>query len=134
MLSEVAIRALPRRAVLRWVMRLLCALVAIGAGVAVEAAAGARDDGVIGAPLCGPDRGRYRKGRRDCDAVHEMLHAFILCGSSGTIRCKGLAQSENDPCRFRARRQRCWLFRFREYATYGITYPTSPAPKEYDLR
>ena len=52
MLSEVAIRALPRRAVLRWVMRLLCALVAIGAGAAVEAAAGARDDGVIGAPLC----------------------------------------------------------------------------------
>ena len=52
MLSEVAIRALPRRAVLRWVTRLLCALVAIGAGAAVDAVAGARDDGVIGAPLC----------------------------------------------------------------------------------
>src|SRR5437764_2570455 len=43
---------MPRRAGLRWVTRLLCALVAGGAGAGVEAAAGARDDGVIGAPLC----------------------------------------------------------------------------------
>src|SRR5207237_10882608 len=52
MLSEPAIRALPRRAVLRWVTRLLCALVATGAAAAVEAAAGARDVGLIGALVC----------------------------------------------------------------------------------
>ena len=93
MLSEVAIRALPRRAVLRWVMHLLCALVAIGAGAAVEAAAGARDDGVIGAPLCAQTGAAIA---RAAAIATPFKRCFMPLSSvwqfrSGTVRCNGLA-------------------------------------------
>ena len=51
-----------------------------------------------------PCRGSDRKGRSDRDAVQEMLHASILCGSSdGKMRCKGWGQPEGGPSGRRAR-------------------------------
>src|SRR5207302_8717073 len=74
-----------------------------------------------------PGRGGDRQRRSDRYAIQEMLHASILCGSSGLeLRCKarttrGVALADLGA------ETSCSLFRSREHATFGVTYPTSPA-------
>jgi len=107
MLSEFAIRALPRRAVLRWVTRLLCALVAIGAGAAVEAAAGARDDGVIGAPVCAQTGAAIASAAAIATPFKRCFMPLSSVAVPGRYAAKGSLKLESDPCRPQSRRQRC---------------------------
>src|ERR1051326_7348294 len=107
MLSEFAIRALPRRAVLRWVTRLLCALVAIGAGAAVEAAAGARDDGVIGAPVCAQTGAAIASAAAIATPFKRCFIPLSSVAVPGQYAAKGSLKLESDPCRPWGRQRSC---------------------------
>jgi hypothetical protein len=74
-----------------------------------------------------PDRRGDRKDGSDRDAIQEMLHAFILCGSSGFDNTMKGSLNPRVALSGLAPETTRMVFRSGEHATWGVAYPTSPA-------
>ena len=104
------------------------AFVAIGAGAGADAAgalpAGARDEGVIGAPVCAQTGAAIA---RTAAIATPLKRCFMPLSSvavpDGTVRCKGLAQPESGPSQAPGENDHA-VVPFREYTTLSVAYPT----------
>src|SRR5712671_5380817 len=135
--SGPALRAIPRRVALRWLTTRLCRAFAVGAaGAAIEAAgavaagaaAGARDDGVMGAAVCAHTGAAIARAATTATPFKRcfmpLSSVAVPDWNSRLQRLAELRVTLAGP----GPETTIPLLRSRGYATSSVAYPTSPPP------